>query len=259
MKYLILFLTITSVITSVHAQKVHMFRTIYYPANPYGGEEELKEFVAQEVVYPTEAKNAEIEGDAFITYKVNSEGKVIFKEVVEEGNSLLKKEAERVFDKILWEKDPQRFDKDLGYEKLKFTFDLKKYKKAVKKRGYDALPYGDFEIDSSAETFTINQVDKKPEIKNSTSVNKYISQNFKYPSIALQRNISGRVTVEFVIEPYGIASNLRVVEAVAGGCNEETERLIKGMRWVPGFKDGKAVRTLYQYQLNFVHPGGTVR
>jgi TonB family protein len=236
-----------------------MFRTIYSPSTPYGGKDELKEFVAQEVVYPPKAKEQEIEGDAFITYKIDAKGKVIYKEVVEKGDPLLKKEAARIFDKILWEADPQRFEKDLGFEKLKFSFDLKKYKKVVKKRGYDQLPFGDYEIDSSSSIYTINQVDEQPEITNASSVNGYVSQNFNYPSIALQRGISGRVTVEFVIEPYGLVSNLRVIEPVAGGCNDETERLIKAMKWKPGFKDNKAVRTLYKYQLNFVHPGGSMR
>lgn len=236
-----------------------MFRTIYFPSEPHGGAEGLKSFVKQELVYPQELLEKEVKGSVFITYLIDSEGKVSHKEVVDYGNEDFRNEAERIFDKILWEADEGRADRELGYEKIKFNFNPKKYQKLVKKRGYNTLPYAKTPIDSGYHYFTINQLDVGPKITNAKSVDAFVSSNFKYPSIALQMGLSGRVTIEFIIEAYGLISNLRIIEAVGGGCNDETIRLVEEMDWEPGIKDGKAVRTLYQYQLNFVHPGGTVR
>ena len=244
---------------SLEAQKINLFHTAYFPANPNGGIEELKAFIEQDIVYPDKALSQAIEGDVFITFKVNYKGKVVYKSVADTGHVLLRQEAERIFDRIIWEADEERNTNTLGYEKIKFQFDIKKYKRLCRKRGYESLPYGNYEIDSSASVFTINEVDEKPDVLNGESINSFISQNFKYPSLAYQQNISGRVSLEFIIEPYGLISNVRIIEAVPGGCNEETMRLMRAIDWKPGFKDEKAVRTRFQYQLNFRHPGGTVR
>ncbi|MEQ8624838.1 MAG: energy transducer TonB [Vicingaceae bacterium] len=244
---------------AVQSQRINLFRTVHFPATPNGGVKELEDFVEQAIVYPDELLEEDIEGKIYITFMVDYRGKVIYKSVADTGHVLLQKEAERIFDRIVWQADESRNTKSLGYEKIKFHFDTKKYKRLCKKRGYEELPYGDYDIDSSATVYSINQVDKKPKVLNGESVNSFVSKNFRYPSLAYQQNISGRVTIDFIIEPYGLISNVRLIEAVPGGCNEETIRLMRAIDWLPGFKAGKAVRTSFQYQLNFRHPGGTVR
>jgi TonB family protein len=237
-----------------------LYRTIYFPANPYGGEKELKEFFKQAMVYPDSALNNDLEGKVFITFLVNNQSKVVYKKVEGDADQLLKDEASRIFDYILWEKDESRNNNDIGYEKLEIDFNKKRYLKLAKKRDYHKLPYPEgLEIDYSPKTYGINELDQKPDITNASSVNDYVTKNFKFPDIALQKEISGRVVLELVIEPYGLATNISVVKAVAGGCNEEAIRLIRGMRWKPGMKNGKAVRTLYRYELNFVNPRSTMR
>ena len=112
---------------------------------------------------------------------------------------------------------------------------------------------------SGGKYYTINQVDKAPEINDKSSINSFVQRNIKYPAIAYQRGISGRVTAEFIVEPYGKISNFSIVESLSGGCDEETKRLMRMIEWSPGMIDSTPVRTLYRYQLNFVHPGGIVR
>ena len=241
------------------AQLVDLHSSIYFPAIPNGGVKELQEFVKQEIVYPEKAKNNQINGIVYINFIVNANGIVNYKEIISSGNKSIDNEAERIFDKIVWEKDASKTEKSLRVEKFKLEFSAKKYARLIKKRGYDSLPYGNYQVDYSSNYYTINQVDNKPIVIGNSSINEFVSKNFKYPTIAYQRSISGRVTVEFIIEPYGMVSNIKIIEPVAGGCNEETVRLMKKIQWTPSFKDGKAVRTIFQYQLNFVHPGGTVK
>jgi hypothetical protein len=244
---------------TVFSQEIKLYSTIYFPACPAGGKKELQEFIKHELVYPTKAKINTIEGNVFITFKVNSNGLVVFREADTISNILLREEAIRVFDKIIWEKDQGRESKNLGFEKVEFVFKLKKYEKLIKKRGYDMLPNSDHFDIHEASVYPLNLVDEHPEISNAPSINDFLRVNFKYPAIALQRNVSGRVTAEFVIEPYGVATNIRIIEPLAGGCNEETMRLINLMEWTAGKKNGEAVRTLYRYQLNFVNTGGQIR
>jgi len=243
------------------AQKVdwYWYRAEYLPALPFGGKSELKDLVKMEIFYPRQALKQKTDGEVFIEYIVNSKGLVVYKSVKGSETPLLAKEAERIFDKIKWQADKNRTKSSISREKMKFIFSAKKYRKLVRKRGYDSLPYQHSEIDSSNRCYGINELDQEVELVGAESVNDFVRKHFNYPSIALRQNISGRVTVKFVIEPYGLISNVQVVEPLAGGCSEETVRLVKAMKWKAGIKNGKAVRTLYTYQLNFVHPGGTVR
>ena len=258
MKYLLSFLIITACLAS-YSQNARLYRTIYYPAEPYGGEKEFKKFVKRELVYPDSAQKHNIEGEVFITFKIDNKANVVFKEIADNTPLILRKEASRIFDKIVWEKDTTRSNPDIGFEKLSIDFNLKKYGKLVKKRGYDALPNAINPYEYSELFYSINQVDEKPQFNATENFNKFIQDNFKYPNIALQQGISGRVTVEFIIEPDVLATNIRVKEAVGGGCNEETMRLVRLMSWKPAKKDGKLVRCHYEYQLNFVNPGGSIR
>ncbi|MBR5910365.1 MAG: energy transducer TonB [Bacteroidales bacterium] len=80
----------------------------------------------------------------------------------------------------------------------------------------------------------------------------YIAKNIKYPQIARESGIQGRVFVGFVVEPDGSVSNVKLLRGIGGGCDEEAMRVIKSMpKWKPGKQRGKAVRVSYQIPVNF--------
>lgn len=255
-----LFLILTLFCLGLQAQQITLFRTIYFPAEPYGGVKELEAFFEQEMVYPDSLLDAEVEGDVYITFMIGPRGNALYKKVEDSGHPLFQEEAMRIFNKIIWEVDDERDEDQLGYEKIKISFDRKKYLKLARKREYHHLPYdSSLTISDRIKPYGFNEVDKQAEIINATSMSSFVEENFRYPSVALQRGISGKVVLKMVIEPYGLVSNVKVVKPVAGGCNEEAVRLVKLMRWKPARKDGKAVRSYYEYQLNFVNPGGQIR
>ena len=80
----------------------------------------------------------------------------------------------------------------------------------------------------------------------------YVSKNIKYPQIARETGIQGRVYVNFVVEPDGSVSNVSVLRGIGGGCDEEAIRVVKSMpKWKPGKQRGKAVRVSYMLPVNF--------
>lgn len=80
----------------------------------------------------------------------------------------------------------------------------------------------------------------------------YVGKSVKYPQIARESGIQGRVFVNFVIEPDGSVSNVKVLRGIGGGCDEEAMRVIKSMaKWKPGKQRGKAVRVSYTLPVNF--------
>jgi protein TonB len=82
---------------------------------------------------------------------------------------------------------------------------------------------------------------------------KFIQQNLKYPQLAKENNITGRVFVQFVVEKDGSVSNVKAARDIGGGCGAEAVRVIKSMpKWTPGKQRGKAVRAAYTLPVNFV-------
>ena len=80
----------------------------------------------------------------------------------------------------------------------------------------------------------------------------YVAKNIKYPQIARETGIQGRVYVNFVVEPDGSVSNVSVLRGIGGGCDEEAMRVVKNMpKWKPGKQRGKAVRVQYMLPVNF--------
>ena len=81
----------------------------------------------------------------------------------------------------------------------------------------------------------------------------YIAMNVRYPDIARQKGISGRVFVTFVVEPDGSISNVGILKGIGSSCDQEAYRVVKAMpKWKPGEKDGKKVRVSYMLPVNFM-------
>jgi protein TonB len=80
----------------------------------------------------------------------------------------------------------------------------------------------------------------------------FVAKNVKYPQIARETGIQGRVFVNFVVEPDGSVSNVSVLRGIGGGCDEEAMRVVKTMpKWKPGKQRGKPVRVQYMLPVNF--------
>lgn len=82
---------------------------------------------------------------------------------------------------------------------------------------------------------------------------KYLSENVKYPAIAQENGIQGRVICQFVVNKDGKIVDVEVVRS--GGdpsLDKEAIRVIKSMPpWKPGKQRGKAVRVKYTVPVNF--------
>lgn len=104
-----------------------------------------------------------------------------------------------------------------------------------------------------AEIFTV--VESMPEFPGGTGeLYKYLGNSIKYPPLAKESGIQGRVFVNFVVEPDGSISNVKVLRGIGGGCDEEAIRVVENMpSWKPGKQRGKAVRfhTTYLSSLRF--------
>lgn len=80
----------------------------------------------------------------------------------------------------------------------------------------------------------------------------FVAKNVTYPKEAMEKEISGRVMVGFIVEKDGSISDVKVVKGIGGGCDEEAVRVVKAMpKWIPGNDKGKPVRVHYTLPLTF--------
>ena len=84
------------------------------------------------------------------------------------------------------------------------------------------------------------------------ALSKFIADNIKYPQLAKENNITGKVFVSFVVEKDGRVGQVKILRDIGGGCGNEAVRVVKMMpRWKPGKQRGKAVRTQFNLPVNF--------
>jgi len=81
---------------------------------------------------------------------------------------------------------------------------------------------------------------------------KYLQNNLKYPTMARESGIQGKVFVTFVVEKDGSITDVKVLRGIGGGCDEEAVRVIKNMpKWKPGKQRGKPVRVQFNMPIVF--------
>ena len=80
----------------------------------------------------------------------------------------------------------------------------------------------------------------------------FLSSNTKYPVVAQENGVQGRVTVSFVVERDGSITDVRVVRSVDPSLDREASRVVKSMpRWSPGKQNGSTVRVKYTVPVVF--------
>lgn len=105
--------------------------------------------------------------------------------------------------------------------------------------------------EAAEEIFVV--VEKQPEFPGgTTALMKFLGDNIKYPVIAQENGIQGRVICNFVVERDGSISDVQVVRGQDPSLDKEAIRVIKTMpKWTPGQQRGKPVRVRFTLPVVF--------
>ena len=80
----------------------------------------------------------------------------------------------------------------------------------------------------------------------------WLSNNVKYPVVAQEYGVLGRVVVSFVVERDGSITDVKVVRGVDPSLDREASRVVRAMpRWIPGKQNGSSVRFKYNLPVAF--------
>ncbi len=107
------------------------------------------------------------------------------------------------------------------------------------------------EVEES-EVFVV--VEKMPSFPGGeAALMKFLNENVKYPTIAQENGIQGRVFVQFVVGKTGEISKIVVVRGVDPALDKEAIRVVSAMpKWEAGQQRGKAVNVQFMLPINFV-------
>ena len=80
----------------------------------------------------------------------------------------------------------------------------------------------------------------------------WLSKNIKYPVVAEENGVQGRVIVTFVVERNGSITDVQVAKSVDPSLDKEAVRVVKAMpHWIPGKQNGSAVRVKFTVPVTF--------
>jgi protein TonB len=103
------------------------------------------------------------------------------------------------------------------------------------------------------ETKVFDVVEQMPQYKGGDqALMDYLNKSIKYPVIAEENGIQGRVVCTFVVERDGSITDVKVVRSVDPSLDKEAVRVLKAMpKWIPGKQNGSAVRVKFTLPVTF--------
>ncbi|WP_344852222.1 TonB family protein [Pedobacter jeongneungensis] len=107
--------------------------------------------------------------------------------------------------------------------------------------------------ETDKKVYDFVSIDKQPEFPGGIAkFYKYLGGSIKYPKMALDNNVQGKVFLSFIVEKDGSLSDIQITRGLGSGTDEEAIRVLKeSPKWNPGTSNGMAVRVKYNINVNF--------
>lgn len=99
----------------------------------------------------------------------------------------------------------------------------------------------------------VSFAEKMPSFPGGTSaMYKFLNKKLKYPRLARENEVQGKVYIQFVVGVDGSLSNFKLMRGLGYGCDEEALRIAKLMpKWLAGEQGGQKVAVVYTLTVNF--------
>ena len=117
----------------------------------------------------------------------------------------------------------------------------------------DIVEFDEEEEVAEEEVFFIVEDMPSFQGKGQEGFREWIAQNLRYPEIAAENGISGKVYVQFAVNSKGQVVDAVVVRGVDPALDKEAVRVVMASpKWTPGKQRGKAVKVQFTFPINFV-------
>ncbi len=193
----------------------------------------FREFIAENIRYPEEAKDHGIDGRVFVQLTVKADGSVGDVKLVKGVHPLLDEEAVRVI-----ESSPSWTPGRQDGEPVDVVF---------------TMPVT-FMLDDKETGDVFFIVEQMPQFNGMSqdAFREYLAQNLRYPESAKENGIEGRVFVQFTVKSDGSVADAKVVRGVDPALDREALRIVNDSPdWTPGRQQGQAVNVAFTFPVTF--------
>lgn len=224
---------------AAQAQKIDenkVYDAVQYPAEPEGGYEAFQSFITTNLTYPTQSLRQRTQGTVETSFVVEKNGSITNVTIEKGLDEYCNKESLRIL-KMTPKWKPAKHNG--AFVRQKITVPL--IFKIPDSAGVASTLPQDTATTPKLKVIT-PELPARPE-KGTEAFFQYLKQNQKYPSKAIKNQVQGKVRVEFMVEKDGSITNLKVIDKLGNGLDEEAIRLIKnGPKWLPAQYDGAPIR-----------------
>ena len=209
-----------------------------------GGTLALRQYLADALKYPVIAQQNGIQGKVYVNFVINKDGSVSDARIARGVDPSLDAEALRVVSLLpKWTPGKQRgVPVRVSYTvPINFQLDSNQTNTAASAE----------KTSSEEEVFVV--VEEMPEFPGGTAaLRQYLADALKYPVIAQQNGVQGRVYVKFVVNKDGSVSDAQIARGVESSLDAEALRVVSSLpKWIPGKQRGEPVRVSYTVPINF--------
>ena len=104
------------------------------------------------------------------------------------------------------------------------------------------------------ESIPFALVEKKPSFMggDANTFSAWVNQHLEYPEVARENGVSGRVMLQFTVNPNGSVTDVKVLRSVDPALDKEAVRVISSSpKWEPGRQRDRAVKVTYTFPVVF--------
>jgi len=83
---------------------------------------------------------------------------------------------------------------------------------------------------------------------------RFISDNIRYPELALKNLVEGTVYLEYTVDNIGLVADEMVVHGIGSGCDEEALRLVRMLKYDPVKNRGVRMKAKMKTRIRFELP-----
>lgn len=252
------------------------------PAQFPGGDETLLKWLSYHIIYPTMAIEQNIEGEVVVKFVVEKDGSISNSSIESSVHPLLDEEALRVINLVppifnsakqngknvrSWYTIPINFklydnnESTSNTEQINSTNSNEYYNDIREVKEVAPIPVPDVKSESIKEidydydeNIIFTTVERPAEYPGGVvALLQFISANIQYPELAAERDIEGRVVVQFVVEKDGYISDIKIARGKHPLLDVEAARVVKSITepFTPAMQNGKNVRYWFTLPVTF--------
>ena len=233
-------------------QTIYNFVSMETPPTYPGGMVSFYKFLGENVKYPKQAKDENIQGNVFVSFTIEKDGSLNDIVVNKPLGGGTDEEAVRVL-KLSKKWNPGVQNGKVVRVKYNLPIRFKIPGRTPTTTGLSTTVTPSVVSANDTTIYNFVKVENPPTYPGGMEeFYKFLAENIKYPELAKENKVYGNVFMSFVVEKDGSISNIKVDRKLGSGTDEEAVRVLElSQRWFPGTINKTPIRVKYNIPVKF--------